>query len=416
MTISKKDCSSNGQVYVIGSGAAGMMAALSCSNSNPVTIITDGKLGHSNSLMAQGGIQVPKDSADDRSAMVEDMLKSGRGSASKERIIYFVKNINDAMNYLLDLGVKFDLEEDGTLVRRHAGGLSSPRIISATDKIGPILINALRKRVISTKNIEVHEKCQVEDIKIMEKRGKNTFQISYRNMGKEFSKKNINNSMESINVSTLILATGGKTYAYAKRVGKRTTNPFNSNHKIYKLLEKIGFKETDKDLYQYQPFGIVIPEKMRGKNIPETITNFSIEILDKDGIRVCDPKLDRLETVKSMNKAFEEGRAFEFGDGEWGFKLVVPKEKKELISSVIPKLENLFKNHFEEIFIQPVLHYYLGGFKVKKNGESKIQGLFLAGEITTGLHGENRLMGNGLLESIVGGMIAGKSATSQLKY
>ena len=153
-----------------------------------------------------------------------------------------------------------------------------------------------------------------------------------------------------------------------------------------------------------------MPSKMRGKNIPETITNFSVEILDKNGIKVCNTETDRLDMVNSMKKAFEEGRAFQLEDGEWGFKLAVPQGKKNQIISVIPKLRSLLENHFEDIYVQPVLHYYLGGFDVNKKGESKIKGLFLAGEITTGLHGANRLMGTGLMESLVGGMIAGKNA------
>ena len=160
----------------------------------------------------------------------------------------------------------------------------------------------------------------------------NDFKISWRVLRKKDSKNNIH-KMESMTVSTLVCATGGKTFAYAQREGKRTTNPFNTNHKIFELLEKIGFEERNKDLYQYQPFGIVIPSKMRGKNIPETITNFSVEVVDRDGLKVCNTKQDRLEMVKSMNKAFEEGRAFELGGGEWGFKLIVPNKKREQIIS-----------------------------------------------------------------------------------
>ena len=413
MTLYKNRFNSKNQVIVVGSGVAGMMTALTCSNYTSVALITDGKLGSSNSLMAQGGIQVPKDSDYDRSAMVDDMMKSARGLASRERIVNFVGNINEVMDYLFDLGVNFDSEKDGKLIRRHAGGLSTPRIVSSKDKIGPTVINALRKKVMSSKNIEIFQKCRVEEIKVNKKDGRNVFKISLREFKKTDSKKSIN-QMLSFAASTLVCATGGKTFAYAQRVGKRTTNPFNSNHKIFELLEKIGFEERNKDLYQYQPFGIVIPSKMRGKNIPETITNFSVQIVDRNGQKVCNTKQDRHEMVKSMNKAFKEGRAFELLDGEWGFKLIIPKKKKEQIISVIPKLKSLLENNFEEVYIQPVLHYYLGGFEVNESGESKIKGLFLAGEITTGLHGANRLMGTGLMESLVGGMIAGKNAAQRV--
>ena len=76
-------------------------------------------------------------------------------------------------------------------------------------------------------------------------------------------------------------------------------------------------------------------------------------------------------------------------------------------------MSSILANDFERIFVQPVLNYYLVGFEVNCESESTIEGLFLAGEIITGLHGANRLMGTGLLESLVGGMIAGKRAAAQ---
>ena len=74
------------RVAVIGSGAAGMMAALAVAKTCPVLLITDRKLGRSNSLMAQGGLQVPPDDAAERDAMVEDMLASSRGRSSREKV------------------------------------------------------------------------------------------------------------------------------------------------------------------------------------------------------------------------------------------------------------------------------------------------------------------------------------------
>jgi len=405
---------SNKRVFVVGSGAAGLMSALSCAQFVPVTLLTDGKLGHSNSMMAQGGIQVPKDTVEDRSAMVNDMLKSARGLASRERIISFVDHIHEAISYLLELGVEFDHDENGDLLRRMAGGLSGPRILSSKDKIGPSVMKALRKRVISSKNIEVCQKCRVENLETIKNAGNNCFQISLKLLNGNSRNKISNNRLEKIKTTTVICASGGKTFTYANNLGKRTTNPYNTNHKIFELLEKIGIEECNKDLYQFQPFGIIMPYRGRGKNIPETITNFSVEIQDRKGMKVCNTKQDRLEMVSSINKAYEEGRAFEFEEGEWGFKLVMKKEEKELIISSLPKLRNILSNDFEGIFVQPVLHYYLGGFEVNCDGESKIDGLFLAGEITSGLHGANRLMGTGLLESLVGGMIAGKRAADHV--
>ena len=75
-----------------------MISALSCAQCVPVTILNDGKF----SIMSQGGIQVPRDTVEDRSTMVKDMLKSARGLVSKERIISFVDHIHETISYLLE--------------------------------------------------------------------------------------------------------------------------------------------------------------------------------------------------------------------------------------------------------------------------------------------------------------------------
>jgi succinate dehydrogenase/fumarate reductase flavoprotein subunit len=119
--------------------------------------------------------------------------------------------------------------------------------------------------------------------------------------------------------------------------------------------------------------------------------------------------------VSAMKRAHDEGRSFVLDHGEWGFKLAVPSARREAIQTAFPKIAGLLGAGEDPILVRPILHYYLGGFPVPTSHEGVVQGLFLAGEITTGLFGASRLMGTGLLDSLVGGIVAGRNAAARAR-
>lgn len=401
-------------VVVVGSGAAGLAAALAAAETVHVTILTDRKLGRSNSLMAQGGLQVPAAGADEQAAMISDMIAAGRGLASPERVRAFVDRIPLAIELLTSLAVDFDRDEDGNLVRRLAGGLSRPRIISAKDQIGPRVMTALRKAVLE-RRITVHELASVEAIEAITVEARPAFRLTYLQGEEQPEDQPVDRARRTITARAVVVATGGKTFAYAQAQAEPTTNPANQNEHITRALEGLGLCEQSRDLFQYHPFGIVRPVKARGKCVPETISNYAIDIEDRDGTTVCNTRTDRLAMVAAMKRAHEEGRSFAFERGEWGFKLAVPDARREAIQAAFPKIAGLLGAGEEPILVRPILHYYLGGFPIGTSHESPVPGLFLAGEITTGLFGASRLMGTGLLDSLVGGIVAGRNAAARAR-
>lgn len=399
----------NASVAVIGSGAAGMMAALQAAEVTSVILITDRKLGRSNSLMAQGGLQVPPDSEDERKVMIADMLRSSRGLSNPERVTAFVHNIAPTIAFLHGLGIDFDRDDTGEYVRRFAGGLSRPRIVSSKDQIGPKVMTALRKAVTAV-GFPFLEFCQVDNMSVVETDLGRKIRIGFKAVDDTGDARVVVGEQYEVMADAVVCATGGRSYAYSREIGEDTTNPVNANDRIYGVLKSLGLHEENVDLFQYQPFGIVRPEHARGRCVPETISNFSIDIVDREGKSVCNTHEDRLAMVSAMKEARSQGRAFLFDNGAWAFAMKLPSQDLDTIRKWFPKLSAILRDDIDVLYVRPILHYYLGGFDVNTDYSTSIDGLYLAGEITTGLHGANRLMGTGLLDSLVGGMAAGRNA------
>jgi succinate dehydrogenase / fumarate reductase flavoprotein subunit/L-aspartate oxidase len=114
-----------------------------------------------------------------------------------------------------------------------------------------------------------------------------------------------------------------------------------------------------------------------------------------------------------MFEVTEEDRAVRDEDGSPGLWLTLGDVDPTVLASTFPKVHQYLERANligQNILIYPFLHYYLGGLKITPRCESEIRGLFLAGEITGGLHGRNRLMGNGITDSLVHGRLAGQAA------
>jgi aspartate oxidase len=114
-----------------------------------------------------------------------------------------------------------------------------------------------------------------------------------------------------------------------------------------------------------------------------------------------------------MFAAAAADRAERLDDGSPGLWLTLSDVDPDALRRHFPKLVQYLERHDQlgaDVLVFPFLHYYLGGFRVNARGESAWPGLFLAGEMVGGLHGRNRLMGNGITDSLVHGRLAGRMA------
>lgn len=381
------------------------MAAISASEAGVACLLlTDRTLGRSNSMMAQGGIQVPRPCEESERLFFEDILRSARVPLERERVWNFVRNVIPTVEQLEGWGLALDRDARGQLSRKMAGGLSEPRIVSCKDQIGPALMKVLLDR-LRRSDVQVLEHVRVMDIE--PSHGRIRLQIE------------VEGARDGIEARAAIVCTGGITYFEARQRGEETTNPPNDNHLLFDTLRRRGLELVHADFFQYQPFGIVEGEpEVPARVVPESIVNFGVRLLDRRGRNIGDIGQDRLALTQRMFHLAEAGAAIRSENGRLGFWLTLGDLDPGLIGSAFPKLHRFLERHGlvgKHVLVYPFLHYYLGGFRVGVSCESQMPGLFLAGEITGGLHGRNRLMGNGITDSLVHGRIAGQSAARYVR-
>jgi len=387
------------RIAIIGSGVAGLMAAVSASAVSDCLLITDGPLGRSNSSMAQGGLQLPPPGADALRRFSDDMQRSARGEIDATRVHSFVAHVEETVACLVEWGLELDRDAQGAVVRRLAGGLSEPRIVSSRDQIGPAIMKVLLGHV---------RRCPItiiEHTRIVELRpeGAGLVLRCARGAG----------AVETLRARAVVCCTGGITYREARRRAAPTTNPPNDNHILFDQLAGLGLALVHGDYYQYQPYGLVeSAAEAVGRCVPESIVNFPVRLLDRDGADIGDIREDRYALTARMFALADAGRAVEVAGGR-GFRLTLGDVDPVTLGRTFPKLHQYLERHQrvgQDVVVFPFLHYYLGGFQVAPRGETAIPGLLLAGEMVGGLHGRNRLMGNGITDSLVHGRLAGLTA------
>jgi len=396
----------NYDMVVIGSGAAGMMAVLGSDPALKVCLVTGRKLGQSNSVMAQGGMQCPMDTPESLGSFKKDIIRSARTPLDAELVDNFVSKVPAVIRLLKSWGLQFDEDKNGNLIRKWAGGLSEPRIISVKDRIGPALIKILRPRIRQRGGLTIREETEIREIE----RGSTGYRL--RAVDK-------NGETRTLHSPCVIVATGGCSYQKALDDNLKCTNPPNRNHILFESLKKQGLPTIHEDFYQYQPFGIqTAEEETTGRAFPESILNFDVRILDKDDRPICSGRMDRFELSQRMFSLYRDGFSARNPSGMPGFWLVLDGLPEKTVRGAYPRMiQSIEKQglNWRRLLVFPFLHYSLGGFVFRPGGFSDWDGLFLAGEITGGLHGKNRLMGNGITDSLVHGYDAGMEASLFVK-
>ena len=384
-------------VAVVGSGVAGLMAAIAA---GPETVLfTDGPLGKSNSSMAQGGLQLPPPGADALARFGDDMRRSARVPLDADRVAAFVGHVEETIASLVDWGLELDRDAHGDVVRRMAGGLSEPRIVSSRDQIGPAIMKILLQHVRAA-GVHVVDHARVVDV---QPSGRGV-RLTVEHAG----------AIEHWEARAAICCTGGITYREAQRRALPTTNPANDNHVLFDRLAAIGLPVEHADFFQFQPYGLAASgHEAVGRCVPESIVNFRVRLLDRTGGEVGEIGQDRYALTQRMFAAADEGRAVRLDDGSPGLWLTLSDVDSDALREHFPKLVQYLERHGglgADVLVFPFLHYYLGGFRVNARCETPVPGLFLAGEMVGGLHGRNRLMGNGITDSLVHGRVAGRAA------
>ncbi len=263
-------------VLVIGGGGAGCAAALMAEQAGArVIMATKLRLGDSNTVMAEGGIQASIERGDTPQKHLDDSLKAGHYRGDPKLVAKMVLDAPDVIRWLIQQGMQFDLDEFGDLMTRRAGGTSADRVVYYRDYTGLEMMRALRESVRNSK-IDVWDYSPVVELMSNE---------SGHCAGAVIS--NLKDcSYVLIEAQTVILATGGIGRMHLN--GFPTSNHFGATGDGLVLAYRLGAKLRDLDSFQYHPTGLAYPQHLAGTLITEGVRSAGAQLLNGLGERFVD--------------------------------------------------------------------------------------------------------------------------------
>ena len=403
-------------VLVIGGGGAGCAAALTASKAGAKVILaTKLRLGDSNTVMAEGGIQASIEKDDTPQSHYDDTYKAGHYKGDKELIKQLVMDSPDNIRWLIQQGMQFDLNEFGDLLTRKAGGTSHSRVVYFRDYTGLEMMRVLREAVENS-DIDVRHYSPAVELLSSE---------SGSCAGAILSSLNDCQYVQ-IKAKTVIVATGGIGRVHLNQFP--TSNHFGATGDGLVLAYRLGAKLRDLDSFQYHPSGLAFPQHLSGTLITEGVRSAGAYMINALGERFVDELKPRDIVAAAILRECAEGRgitvssdvAKEKMQGVWLDTPGLEKRTPGILQQRFPKLVNLgLKSNIDltktPMLIYPTLHYQNGGVVIDNNGLSTVSGLYCIGELSGGIHGRNRLMGNALSEIISFGRRAGTHAANQRK-
>lgn len=397
-------------VLVIGGGGGGCAAALTAAKQGArVMLATKLRLGDSNTVMAEGGIQAAIGEDDSPQLHFEDTLRAGHFCGVPELVAQMVMDGPDVIRWLIQLGMMFDQEENqpigGNLLRKKPGGASAARILSYRDYTGLEMMRVLREAVEQDPGIEVWNRCPVVEL-LSDERGNCAGTVIYNLEWRSFA---------LVRARAVILATGGAGRLHLNAFP--TSNHYGATADGLVLAYRIGARLRELDSFQYHPTGIAYPSHLAGGLISEAARSAGAKLINGEGERFVDELAPRDVVASAILRECAQGRGIE-REGRVGVFLDTPTlelENPGILAQRLVTLRHLARKcghdaAREPFLVYPTLHYQNGGVAIDKDGATNVPGLYCVGEVTGGIHGRNRLMGNALLDILSMGRRAGAKA------
>ncbi len=390
-------------VLVIGSGGAGLAAALTAEAAGAgVTLATKLGVASCNTAKAQGGIQAAVGADDDIEMHYADVLRSSHDTADTVLAHRLVAEGPATIGWLEQLGVAFTRNTDGALRLARCGGATRKRLLQVGDQTGLAIASALRAAVGTRPGITVLDHAALVELApghaVVERAGE---RLVLRPGG-------------------IILAAGGRCKRVAAETGELSTNGDGATGEVAELAVAAGCKERDHDSLQRHPTGTAWPESLAGYAVPETTRSYGALLLNARGEQFVDELAPRDVVAEAIIRECSEGRGLTTIDGRPAVHLdcrpVDPADADISLPYMLRRYRKLGIDPLSElILVYPVLHYQNGGLVIDENGATSVPGIWAAGEITGGVHGRNRMMGNSLLDICVFGRRAGAAAAAAVR-
>ena len=403
-------------ILVIGGGGAGCSAALLAQeNGSKVILVTKLRLGDANTMMAEGGIQGADQPTDTPARHWVDVMGGGHFTNDPELVEVLTMDAPLVLRWLENMGVMFSRKDDGKgMYVLHGGGTSRKRMHSASDITGAEIMRTLKDEVLNhPKDIDVIEFSPAVEL-IMDDKGKCAGAVLYNFETQTY---------KVVKAKATIIATGGQGRLHIQ--GFSTTNHYGATADGLVLAYHLGVELVFLHSVQYHPTGAIFPEQVLGILITEKVRGLGAHVLNVDGEQFVYPREPRdVEASAIIRECTERGKGVPTPAARYGSWLDSPMIDKihgaGTIKQRLAGKYRLFYRHGIDIakvpiLIYPTLHYQNGGGKININCDTIIPGLYMAGEVVGGIHGENRLMGNSLLGVAVFGRRAGIAAAEYVK-
>ncbi len=426
-------------VLVIGAGGAGLRAAIEASSEGvSVGLICKSLLGKAHTVMAEGGVAAalgnvePKDNW---KVHFRDTMKGGRSLNQWRMAQLHAMEAPARVNELEKWGALFDRTPDGKILQRNFGGHKYPRLAHVGDRTGLEMIRTLQQHGIHT-GMQVFMECTVTRLLTNDGRVCGAFGY-WRESGKFVLFK----------AKAVVIATGG-----IGKMFKINSNSWECTGDGQALAYLAGAELMDMEFMQFHPTGMVWPPSVRGTLITEGVRGEGGTLRNKSGKRIMfdyihplyaketadneaeadrwvlqhDPNAKRTPDLlprdivaRAIHSEVKAGRGSPHGGV---FLDIATRLPADVIKKKLPAMYHQFKElgdvdiTKESMEVGPTAHYTMGGIHVdSETQESRVKGLFAAGECAAGLHGSNRLGGNSLSDLLVFGRIAGLHAAKFAK-
>ena len=398
-------------VLIIGGGGAGAAAALVLEGAGFKThLATKLRLGDSNTVMAEGGIQAALAENDSPRRHFADAMVGGHGENEADLLRILCESGPESIRWLSQLGCLFDRNSDGTFHLRGGGGTSVPRVLACRDYTGLEIMRVLKDAVrLSSANI-LEEHAAVE---LLDDGNKTvTGAVLYDQK---------NSKLVNVSARAVILATGGS--GQLRLQGFPTSNHVGATGDGLVLAYRQGCRLAFLDSYQYHPSGACYPEALAGQLVTEAIRSVGAQVVNAGGVHFINEMAYRDVLAGAIIKETREGRGVTTPTGKIGVWLDTPmvdlKNGEGTLAKQFPGLIHRFERYDIDpaktpVLIYPTLHYQNGGISVDVQCKTEVDGLWACGEVTGGLHGKNRLMGNSLLDILVFGRRAAESVKEDI--
>ncbi|MFA7620178.1 MAG: L-aspartate oxidase, partial [Thiohalomonadaceae bacterium] len=396
-------------VLILGSGAAGLSAALNIADHASVLMVSKGSLAESCTLYAQGGVAAVLDEGDSIESHVSDTLEAGAGLCHEDIVRYTAERAPAAIHRLISLGVPFTLEKDqsGYHLTRE-GGHSHRRIIHAADATGRAIEQNLLEHARRHPNITLLDQHIAVDLVTTAKLG----QDHNRCVG-AYVLDRVHGRVKAIAARFVLLATGGasKVYLY-------TSNPDLATGDGIAMAWRAGCRVANMEFIQFHPTCLYHPQARR-LLITEAIRGEGGRLLLPNG----EPFMHRFDERAELAPRDIVARAIDHEMKRLGVPhlyLDISHRPGDFIKSHFPTAyENCLKYGIditrEPIPIVPAAHFTCGGVMTDVRARTDLANLYAAGETAfTGLHGANRMASNSLLECLVFGHAAADDILTRL--